>query len=355
MSVVVVMSGFPRRSETFALGELEALARAGQLMAVFATRPGDGLPPQPDAERLMPYVTWIEPGDPVAQGEALVRALHGRRPSAVHGYFAHTPAAVAEHAAMRMKVPFSFSVHARDARKVDADTLRARARRAAAVVTCNTDVHATLSGLGISAQLIPHGVNLTRFTSAPCHVSTPLRLLAVGRLVPKKGFDVLLRALASVRTPWTLTIAGDGPERARLDAMAAEHEVANQIVWTATATHVTLPALYRAADVVVVPSVVDETGDRDGLPNVVLEAMASGCFVIASRTGAIESAVRHDVTGWLVAAGDVRALADSIDAVVVHPEGVARLARAGRAHIEQHYEWSACARRFVDALAGCHA
>ena len=349
--VVVVLSGFPRRSETFALGELGALARAGVLRAAFAIKPGDGLPPHPEAARLAPLVTALPPGDVAVQAAAIARALGGRRPSAVHGYFAHTPAAVAEAAARHLDAPFGFSVHARDGRKVAADTLRERGRRAAAVVTCNTDMHGWLETLGVAAQLVPHGVDLDRFPCRPLAIVPPVRLLAVGRLVPKKGFHVLIRALAAVRTPVALSVVGDGPERPRLTALAQTLGVADRVTWHGSATHETLPAAYHAAHAVVVPSVEDDTGDRDGLPNVVLEALATGRLVVASRLGALGTALRDDDTALLVPAGDASALAARLDGIVREPAHALRVAAAGRVHVERHYEAQACGRRFVDVLA----
>ncbi len=353
--VVVVLSGFPRRSETFALAELDALARAGVLLAAFATKPGDGLPPHADAARLASYVTWLSPGDADAQARESIDTLDGRQPSAVHGYFAHTPADVAERASRRLGVPFGFSVHARDARKVPAGELRERAARAAAVVTCNTDVHDSLAAIGIAAELVPHGVNLARFSPTPLAVTSPIRLLAVGRLVPKKGFDVLLQALALVNTPWRLELVGDGPELSRLLELAERLSIIERIAFNGAMTHETLPRLYAEAHAVVVPSVVDGSGDRDGLPNVVLEAMASGRLVIASRAGAIASAVRDDETGWLVPSGDAAALAARIDGLAADPGRAVALAAAGRACVEREYEGRSCARRFVDVLAARYA
>lgn len=349
--VVVVLSGFPRRSETFALGELEALSRAGALAAVFATKPGDGLVPHEDAARLAGHVTELPPGSAEKQAETIIRALGGRKPAAVHGYFAHHPAEVAEYVATRLGVPFGFSVHARDARKVTVEQLRARASRAACVVACNGDAQATLGALGAAPVLVPHGVNLTRFVPSPWRIGAPMRILAVGRLVQKKGFDVLLRALALVRTPWRLRVVGDGPEHATLRDLASRLGIAAGITWHGVASHEQLPAFYADADIVAVPSVVDDTGDRDGLPNVVLEALASARAVIATRVGAIASAVRDDETGWLVDAGDVIALASRIDRVAAQPECAARVAEAGRRFVERHFEGGACARRFVEALA----
>lgn len=353
--VVVVLSGFPRRSETFALAELDALARAGVLLAAFATKPGDGLPPHADAARLASYVTWLSPGDAETQAREIIDALDGRQPSAVHGYFAHTPADVAERASQQLGVPFGFSVHARDARKVPADILRDRAARAAAVVTCNTDVHDSLTALGIAAELVPHGVNLARFTPTPLTVTVPLRLLAVGRLVAKKGFDVLLQALARVSTPWHLELVGDGPELSRLLQSADHLGIIDRITFNGAMTHEMLPRLYAEAHAVVVPSVVDQSGDRDGLPNVVLEAMASGRLVIGSRAGAIASAVHDDETGWLVPSGDAMALAERIERLAADPTRAAALAAAGRACVEREYEGRSCARRFVEILAARYA
>lgn len=353
--IVVVLSGFPRRSETFALGELGALARAGVLQAVFATKPGDGLEPHDDAARLSHAVTYLPEADSRTQADVLVRSLLHRRPAAIHGYFAHRPADVAQQAAARLGVPFGFSVHARDGRKVDAATLRARALAAACVVTCNHDACATLEAIGVTPRLIPHGVNLSRFTQGDWTPGVPLQVLTVGRLVPKKGFDILLRALAQVRAAWRLRIVGDGPQRAALSGLATELGIGARIDWHGVATHAELPALYHAAHVVAVPSVIDDSGDRDGLPNVVLEALACGRAVVATRVGAITSAVHHGRTGWLVDAGDVAGLAARLDAVSARPGDASRVAAAGRNYVARHYEGHACAGRFVETLAACYA
>ena len=129
--IAVVTSGFPRRSETFLLNELLALDARGALAAVFATKPGDGGSLHPGCRRLLRRVEVLPGGSPSAQAASLLERLGARRVAGVHGYFAHRPAAVAAHAARRLGVPFGFSVHARDARKVAPPVLAARERRAA--------------------------------------------------------------------------------------------------------------------------------------------------------------------------------------------------------------------------------
>jgi len=202
---------------------------------------------------------------------------------------------------------------------------------------------------------VPHGVNLARFSPSPVPFGGPLRVLAVGRCVRKKGFDVLLRALADVETPWQLDIAGDGPEAPALRTLALDLGIARSVTWHGSVRHDELPALYRAAHVVAVPSVVDETGDRDGLPNVVLEALSSQRPVVASRVGAIESAIADGLTGALTPPGDPAALSRRIDDLARRPDEARDLARRGRALVERRYDVECCTRRFTETLIACYA
>ena len=310
--LALIVSGFPRRSETFMLGELLALEASGVLAAVFATKHGEMGTPQPGTERLTKYVEFL-PDAPVEEQARAVRARLARKKiDGIHAYFAHQPAEVAQHAARMSGVPFGFSVHARDFRKVAPEVLALRANGAACVVACNTDVAQDIRSLGAKAHLLPHGVDLQRFTSSAACSTGALRLLAVGRLVEKKGFDFLIAALAGLKFPFTLTIVGDGPERERLRQLISLNNLENRVVFFGSATHAERPRMYAEADVVVVPSVQDRSGDRDGLPNVVLEAMASGRAVVASDVGGIASAITDGETGLLVPPGDPVALGGAI-------------------------------------------
>ena len=135
-------------------------------------------------------------------------------------------------------------------------------------------------------------------------------MLGVGRLVEKKGFDVAIAAVALLGDGVSLRIVGTGVDEGRLRREVADRGVWMRVVeFAGPRTHLELPHEYAGADVVVVPSVVDRQGDRDGLPNVVLEAMASGVAVVASDVAAVSDAVEHDVTGLLVPPGEPAALA----------------------------------------------
>ena len=345
MNIVMLVSGFPRRSETFALNELLALERAGCLAAVFATKPGDVGPAHPDASRLLDKVQLLAPGSPEEQAAEVVSRIDGRPVTGVHAYFAHVPAEVAQHAARRLGVPFGFSVHAADARKVTPDELRRRARAAVCVVACNGDVAGDLQRTGADVELIPHGVDLKRFRPSPAPGAEVLRVLAVGRLVDKKGFPVLVEAAARLAIPFEIRIVGTGPRHAELAQQIAAAGLGARVRLLGPRTHAELPAEFAAAHVVVAPSIVDPRGDRDGMPNVLLEAMACGRPVVASAVGAVASAVDDGRTGILVPPGDPDRLAGALEGLARRPRLREAMGRAGRARVERRFDLAMCTAR----------
>ena len=353
--IAFVVSGFPRRSETFALNELLALEARGAVAAIFATKPGDGSNLQPGYERLLPLVKHLPEGTAFDQGLHAAATLRGEKLLAVHGYFAHTPAEVAMQAAEQLQVPFGFSVHARDARKISPRELYCRAQKATCVVACNTDVAATMKQARANAHLIPHGVNLNRFSAAQTNPDGLFRIVAVGRLVEKKGFRYLIRAASQLRFPFSLKIVGDGPEQERLEQLILDHSLNQHVKLLGSKTHEDLPQQYAEAHVVVVPSILDRTGDRDGLPNVVLEAMACARPVVATKVGAIRSAVVEGSTGLLVAQKDPAAIAAALTALKENPLLQHELGRNARRFVEHHYELTQCTERFCQLLERAYA
>jgi len=356
--VAVVMSGFPRLSDTFAVNEMRALRERGHLAALFATKPGDDEPGgrQPDVASLVEGLEVLPAGlSPSEQAGVVAERLRGTGVAGVHGYFAHTPAEVAELAARELDVPFGFSVHALDARKVDPEVLADRTRASACVIACNPDVAGELPSSAGNVHLLPHGVDLKRFPPELPSTNGHLRLLAVGRLVEKKGFDVLLEAAARLTVPFSLRIIGEGPQRAELLAAIEALDLADRVQLAGAQTHDRLPAEYAAADLVVVPSVVDRHGDRDGLPNVVLEAMASMRPVVASDVAGIGSAVTDGEAGLLVPPGNAAALASALDTLGRRSALRQRLGGNARARAEREFELGRCTARFVGVLEAAYA
>ncbi len=356
MKLVMLVSGFPRRSETFALNELLALDDAGCLAAIFATKPGETGVVQPGAERLLDKVHVLAPGTAAEQADEVVARVGATAIDGVHGYFAHLPTEVAEHAARSLGVPYGFSVHALDARRAGSEGLGRRARAAACVIACNHDVAGDVRRAGGTVTLVPHGVDLERFPATPPPADDGrLRLLAVGRLVAKKGFDTLVEAIARLAAPVALRIVGTGPDHDALREQIAAAGLVDRIELCGPRDHGDLPAEYAAAHIVVVPSVQDAGGDRDGLPNVVLEAMASARAVVASDVGAVASAVTHRETGLLVAPGDAAALAQAIDELARDAELRRELGDAARRLVESEFDLRACTANLQARLEAVYA
>jgi glycosyltransferase involved in cell wall biosynthesis len=353
--IAVIVSGFPRCSETFLLNELRALDDAGMLLAIFATKPGDAGPVHPDVRCLAHRVVQLPPGETDEQAAFAEGRLHGTAVAGVHGYFAHEPALVALRLARRLDVPFGFSVHAKDLRKISAQALDDRARQAVGVIACNADAADTVRQSGHAVHLAPHGVDVERFQPRARTGNGPLRLLSVGRLVEKKGFSVLVEAVARLTLPFELRIVGEGPDRARLQSRITSLGLDGQVTLCGPLSHSTLPAQYAWSDLVLVPSMVDSSGDRDGLPNVVLEAMASARAVVASDTGAMRMAITSGETGLLVRAADDRMLSQAIERLACETQLRDRLARAARPKVERDFALAACTRRWCDLLTGLYA
>jgi len=191
-----------------------------------------------------------------------------------------------------------------------------------------------------------HGVDTIRFAPRP-FPDDPFTVLAVGRLVEKKGFDVLLAALARLEVPARLRLIGEGPMRPQLTAMIHDLGLRAQVELRGPDTHDGLPEEFAAAHVLAVPSVIDRTGDRDGLPNVVLEAMACGRPVVGTDVGAIPAAVIDGETGYVVPERDPDALANRLQKLALDRPLVLGMGEAARASIVERYELGRCTERLI--------
>ena len=299
---------------------------------------------------------------------ALWRVTRAVRCDLVHAHWAVPNGPVAALVAAWRRLPLVVSLHGSDVylperhawlRPIAAWTLR----RAAAITACSEDLARRAVALGAPEErvtVIPYGADMETFRPAGegerARVRAELGLaegegliLAVGRLVRKKGFDVLIRALPRVLQeagPVRLVLAGRGDLHQELAELACHLGVEAHVALLGAVERDRLPALFRACDVLAVPSRHDEKGNVDGLPNVVLEGMASGAAIVASRVAGIPQVITAEETGLLVPERDAVALAAAIVRLLREEETRARLGRAARRWVEEELNWPAVAGRF---------
>lgn len=383
LALAVVVAEFPSLSETFVLRELAALKELGWALTVFALRPprstrvhGAAVALAIPVHTLPPALSWRSlaahlralvtaprtlarvyrrPFGTPLLGEALralrltaraVAASGAARAAGVgrvHAHFAYVTADAGLALAECLGVPFSVSAHAWDLYATRPQDLARRLQPADVIITC---AHANRDYLLSRVPQIPagrvqvvyHGVDPALFPGA---VGPGSGVLAVGRLEEKKGFTHLVdacRLLADRGISAELTLVGDGQERERLERRVAGHGLAGQVRMTGPLTQEELAPLLRSAALVAVPSVPGEGGDRDVIPNVILEAMAAGLPVVASRLPGITEAVEHERTGLLVPPGEPALLAAALERLLADAPLRARLGQAARARVLERFD-----------------
>jgi glycosyltransferase involved in cell wall biosynthesis len=253
-------------------------------------------------------------------------------------------------------LPFSFTGHARDLYQIPARSLAAKAARATTLVTCCeanvTYLQETLPGSQIPVEVIHHGVDLERFVPSDRRTDGVPALVSVGRLVEKKAFDDLLRALARVDQPFSLQIYGDGPLHDELMALRDELGLGDRVEFLGARDSDEIVKALADADAFVLTPTNMEDGDRDGIPNVLVEAMACGLPVVTTTAGGITELVVDDVNGLLCAPDDVTSIAQAVGRIVDDPELRARLGAAGRTTVEADYDVNVAAARLEALYSG---
>jgi glycosyltransferase involved in cell wall biosynthesis len=391
-ATAVILKGYPRLSETFIAQELLGLERAGHRLVLFSMRHPTDVKSHPvHAEIQAPVIylpeyihheparfirsisrvawrggfwralaAWIadfvrEPTRNRARrfGQACVLAAElPRDVMRLYAHFIHTPATVTRYASLMTAKPWSCSAHAKDIWTSPDWDLRKSLASANWVTTCTEAGHRHLQSLAprpASVHLVHHGLDLDRFPAAATPASTrdgtdrgnPVRLLSVGRAVPKKGFDTLLRSLGTLPPDlsWVWTHIGGGPERASLERLASELGLEDRVAWLGTRDQNEVLAEYRKSDIFVLPCRITDDGDRDGLPNVLVEAQSQGLACISTPISGIPELIEDGVNGRLVPANEPHALAAAIEQLSRDPEQRISMGTTGAARVRDDFDF----------------
>jgi glycosyltransferase involved in cell wall biosynthesis len=390
-----VLKVYPRHSETFIVNEILELERRGARVTVFSLNPPregrfhERLARVQADVHYLPNPTTHELLELLAANAAALRGIRGRLAEAVwqvidrgdveriklvakavtlhlalrrtdvahlHAHFATSATDVAALAARFSDLPFSFTAHAKDIYlgANDVHSLGERMSMARFVVTVCDANRRHLQAIGpddARVHRIYNGLDLEEFRPRPRRLNAVPEILGVGRLVPKKGFDTLLRAcavLAGRGVPFRCRIVGAGPERDALEAAVGELGLDGRVELTGPLANERVRDLMASADVVALPARIADDGNRDALPTVLLEALALGTPVVSTPVTGIPEIVGDGVAGELVPPDSPDRLADALQCLLRDPAACRARGAAGRERAERLFDGRTNVGRLLD-------
>jgi glycosyltransferase involved in cell wall biosynthesis len=268
----------------------------------------------------------------------------------LHAHFLHTPASVTRYAAILRGIPWSVSAHAVDIWTTPDWEKREKLSDCSWATSCSQIAVRNLQNLAPTPEkvsLIYHGLDLKRFAAAPqakslrdgSQADDPVQIITVGRAVEKKGHDIVISALAALPKDlhWRWIHIGGGELVKSLKKQAAAASLNDRIDWCGSLPQQDVIDAYQSADLFVLANRVAANGDRDGLPNVLMEAQSQKLACIASNEAAVPELIKDGLNGYLVTPENPQLLADKIVELIQNPARRVKMGEAGREIIESHF------------------
>jgi glycosyltransferase involved in cell wall biosynthesis len=284
-------------------------------------------------------------------GEAvlLARWLVTREFTHLHCHFGNSGASTGMLAAQLADIPFSMTCHGSELENIDGHRLPQKVKQAAFVACVSEYGKTKLTAVTPASEwsklyIVRCGLHEFPVPSRPPANDVP-RILCVGRLAPEKGHHVLLDALATLRTKgvdFACTLIGDGPRRAALESRVDALRLRSAVTLTGSRKPEEVARAYAGANVVVLASF------SEGVPVVLMEAMAHARPVVATRVGGVPELVRDGLTGVLVESGDAEGLADALQRILSDPEWAADLAEKAARHVRSEFNLEASVDRLIE-------
>ncbi|MDI7861660.1 glycosyltransferase [Rhizobiaceae bacterium n13] len=396
--IVVVLKGYPRLSETFIAQELLGLEKAGfELELVSLRRPTD-LKRHPVHDEIRAPVRYLpeylheepirviralwacrnKPGFKKAfsafvadfrrdftrnrirrLGQAAVLAAEWPKDGSwLHAHFIHTPASVAYYASLITGNPWTCSAHAKDIWISPDWELSGKLASTRWVVTCTHVGYShlqRLSGANRNVHLSYHGLDFSRFHQFEgqralrdgSRPDDPVVILSVGRAVKKKGFDILLRSLALIPRDlnWRFEHVGGGDQLDGLKALAQKLGIADRITWKGALDQQDVLTHYRTADIFALACRIASDGDRDGLPNVLVEASSQRLVCVSTTVSGVPELLSDRENGFLVPPENPQALAAALEAAIRNPALRHELGEAAERRVRTEFDYNTSIRQ----------
>lgn len=312
-----------------------------------------------------PWKWLLVPGFLLAQYMSARRLICSRRVDFVHAHWLIPQGLVAWMLARgKHSLPYAVTSHGGDLYGLQGGLVSAIKRRVATSASAMTVVSAAMAEkvrqLGVEKpkpQVLPMGVDFqAQFIPDPSEERSSGEILFVGRLVPKKGLSKLLEAFPAIAEACpdaSITIAGFGPELEKLKQQALHLKIDDKINFAGATPQHKLPALYRRAAVFVAPFVRDDTGNQEGLPVVLMEAIGCGCPAVVGAVDGIDDLLGPFYEEMAVTLGDISMLAQAVIRVLKAPEEARRRAHVIRNHVAERCDWQIVSAGYGKLLNGC--
>lgn len=402
--VAFVLKGYPRLSETFIAQEILGLERAGLLLEIISLRRPTDAKRHPVHDEIKAPVMYLpeyvkdEPSRCIRawlkvrrlagyraafrafrrdwardrtynRGRRFVQAMvlaseRGNAVASLHAHFIHTPASVVRYAAMMLQLDWTCSAHAKDIWTSPDWDLADKLAEADWAVTCTHHGYDALRSLASDparVHLSYHGLDLSRFSVFDNRIhsrdgrdaAAPVRFVSVGRAVTKKGYDTLIDALAVLPQDvhWRFDHAGGGELLDDLRQQAGRVGIADRITWHGAMAQEDVLKLYREADVFVLPCRIAPDGDRDGLPNVLVEAASQALACVSTDVSGVPELIDDGTHGLLVKADDPKSLAAALTSVARDPALRTRLGAAAENKVREHFDHQVSVQQLMDLFS----
>lgn len=386
-----VLKGYPRISETFISNEILILEQLGFKMHLFSMRHPREKFCHPSVEKIQAEVTYLPtelykelhrliPANIILactsprnyfkafsyaarqfikkkksatikhflQAGFLVNVIRKKQLNIahLHGHFAHSPTSVTLFASLISGTPFSFTAHAKDIYTSSPEALRAKMQKAEFVATCTgynkTYLEDLRQDVTCPIHNVYHGIDLKLFNGSPKPPSTsPFKILTVARLTEKKGLPTLFAALKQLKDEgvnFEHTLIGDGDDKKQILQLIDDLGLSEQCNWLGTKTHIEVLEEFEKSDLFALSCKIAENGDRDGIPNVLVESLAMGVPAISTSVSAIPELIKHQETGYIVPPSSPEELAAGIKKMLTDQELRETVIAGGRRFVEEYFD-----------------
>jgi colanic acid/amylovoran biosynthesis glycosyltransferase len=397
LSIAYILVAYPSLTKTFVDREITTLRKMGVKIQVFSVRKNNTLlsPTQEDIAREITYLYPFQPKDLAAaytyflrhhprrffstlahlltrphptflsrhrtlshfqQGVYTSYLLHRNPVQHIHAHFLNQSAIIAMIASRLLDIPYSVAVHASSELFARPMLVKEKLAEAKFIVTCTDYNRKYLTKMDpqITKQkvrLVYHGLDASQFQRRLAAQSKKQLILSVGQLRERKGFQYLIdacRILKEHRQDFVCRIVGDGPLREELQQQIEENGLEDRVVLCGALLEEEVIREYEQACLFSLPAVLGKDGDRDGIPNVILEAMAMELPVVSTRHSGIPEVVKDGVNGLLVPPEDSAALAGAMQTLLDNPTMGKELGKQGRKLVLEKFNPQSNAQVLID-------